>query len=180
MRLYNAVPYTRTQIHKVTPAPRRVPGMQQGLIACMLRYKTVNEWYGRDWTLVSGYVTFVFISRLYIPRIFLLNAHIINLVAQTVKNLPAMQKTWVRSLDQEDPLENGVTTHSSVLAWEIPWTEKPGGLQAVGAPRIGHGWATNSLTLTLPTLVWNMESEFRKILVLLSFSSFHHILFLVS
>ena len=113
---------------------------------------------------MSGYVTFVFISRLYIPRIFLSNAHIINLVAQTVKNLPAMQKTWVRSLDREDPLENGVTTHSSVLAWEIPWTEKPGGLQAVGSPRTGHGWATNSLILTLPTLVCNMESEFRKFL----------------
>ena len=111
---------------------------------------------------MSGYVTFVFISRLYIPRIFLLNPHIINLEAQAVKNLPAVQKTWVRSPDREDPLENGVATHSSVLAWEIPWTEKPGGLQAMGSPRIGHGWATNNLTLTLSTLVWNIESEFRK------------------
>ena len=52
----------------------------------------------------------------------------------TVKNLPAMQETWVQSLGQEDPLEEGMTTHSSVLAWEIPWAQEPGGLQfsAVG------------------------------------------------
>ena len=53
-------------------------------------------------------------------------------VAQTVKNLPAMQETWVRSLDQEDPLEKGLATHSSTLAWRIPWTEEPGGLQSMG------------------------------------------------
>ena len=54
-------------------------------------------------------------------------------VAQTVKNLPAMQETRVQSLGQEDPLEKGMATHSSVLAWEIPWTEEPGGLQFVGS-----------------------------------------------
>ena len=55
------------------------------------------------------------------------------LVAQTVKNLPAMQETRVQSLGQEDPLEKRMATHSSVLAWEIPWTEEPGGLQFVGS-----------------------------------------------
>ena len=55
------------------------------------------------------------------------------LVAQTVKNLPAMQETRVQSLGQEDPLEKGMATHSSVLSWEIPWTEEPGGLQFVGS-----------------------------------------------
>ena len=50
-------------------------------------------------------------------------------MAQMVNNLPAVQATWVWSLGQEDPLEKGMTTHSSVLAWEIPWTEEPGGLQ---------------------------------------------------
>ena len=55
-----------------------------------------------------------------------------SLVAQTVKNLPAMQKTWVQSLGQEDPLEKGMATHSSVLAWRIPWTEEPGGLSSMG------------------------------------------------
>ena len=49
-----------------------------------------------------------------------------SLVAQTVKNLPAIQETWVRSLGQKDPLEKGMATHSSILAWRIPWTEKPG------------------------------------------------------
>ena len=53
-------------------------------------------------------------------------------MAQTVKNLPAMRETWVRSLDWEDPLEEGMATHSSILAWRIPWTEEPGGLQSIG------------------------------------------------
>ena len=51
-----------------------------------------------------------------------------SLVAKTVKNLPAMQDTWVPSLDWEDPLEEGMATHSSILAWRIPWTKEPGGL----------------------------------------------------
>ena len=51
-----------------------------------------------------------------------------SLVAQMVKNLPAMQETWVQSLGQKDPLEKGMATQSSTLAWRIPWTEKPGGL----------------------------------------------------
>ena len=51
-----------------------------------------------------------------------------SLVAQMVKNLTAMQETWVQSLGQEDPLEEGTATHSSILAWRIPWTEEPGGL----------------------------------------------------
>ena len=49
-------------------------------------------------------------------------------MAQMVKNLPAMQETWVQSLDREDPLEKGIATHSSILAWRIPWTEEPRGL----------------------------------------------------
>ena len=52
-----------------------------------------------------------------------------SLVAQMVRNLPVMQETWVQSLDREDPLEKGITAHSSLLAWRIPWTEEPGGLQ---------------------------------------------------
>ena len=60
-----------------------------------------------------------------------------------VKNLPAMQEpqeTQVQSLGQEDPLEEGTATHSSILAWKIPWTEKPGGLQSTGSQRVGHDW----------------------------------------
>ena len=59
-------------------------------------------------------------------------------VAQMVKNLPATQESWVRSLGQEDPLEKGMAIHSSTLAWRIPWTGEPGGLQSVGSQRVGH------------------------------------------
>ena len=62
----------------------------------------------------------------------------VSLVAQRVKRLPAMQETWVRSLGQEDPLEKEMATHSSTLAWKIPWREKPGRLQSVGQQRVGH------------------------------------------
>ena len=53
-------------------------------------------------------------------------------MAQMINNLPAMQETWIWFLGQEDPLEKGMTTHSSLLAWEIPWTEEPGGLKFMG------------------------------------------------
>ena len=61
-----------------------------------------------------------------------------SLVAQRVKNLPTMREIWVRSLGWEDPLEEGMATYSSILAWKIPWTEKPGRLQSMGSQRIGH------------------------------------------
>ena len=61
-----------------------------------------------------------------------------SLVAQLVKNPPAMQETWVRSLGWEDPLEEDMVTHSSILAWSIPWTEEPGGLPSMGSHRVGH------------------------------------------
>ena len=59
-------------------------------------------------------------------------------VAQVVKNLPAVQESRVRSLGWEDPLEKEMATHSSILAWKIPWTEEPGGLQSMGSQRVGH------------------------------------------
>ena len=59
-------------------------------------------------------------------------------VAQSVKNPPAMQETWVRSLGRKDSLEKGMATHSSVLAWRSLWTEESGGLQSVGKQRVGH------------------------------------------
>ena len=61
-----------------------------------------------------------------------------SLVAQMVKNLPAMQETQVQSLGWEDPLEKGMTTHSSILAWRIPRTEEPGGLESTGLQRVRH------------------------------------------
>ena len=63
-----------------------------------------------------------------------------SLVAQRVKHLPAMLETWVRSLGGEDPLEKEMTTHSSILAWEIPWTEKPGGLQSMESQELDTTW----------------------------------------
>ena len=59
-----------------------------------------------------------------------------SLVAQVVKHLPAMQETWVQFLGWEDPLEKGMATHSSILAWRIPWTEEPGGLQSMGSQEL--------------------------------------------
>ena len=59
-------------------------------------------------------------------------------MSQMVKNLPAMLETWVQSLGQEDPLEEGRATHSSILAWIIPWTEEPGGLQSMESQRDRH------------------------------------------
>ena len=67
-------------------------------------------------------------------------------VAQMVKNLPSVQETQVHSLGWEDPLEKEMTTHSSILAWRIPWTEEPGGLQSMGLQRVRHNWATKQPT----------------------------------
>ena len=61
---------------------------------------------------------------------------------QTVENLPAMKETQIRSLGEEDPLERGMATHSSILAWKIPWTEEPGVLQSIGSQRVGYGYVT--------------------------------------
>ena len=61
-----------------------------------------------------------------------------SFVAELVKDLPAMQETWVQSLGWEDPLEKGKATHSSILAWRITWTEEPGRLQSMGLQRVGH------------------------------------------
>ena len=69
-----------------------------------------------------------------------------SLVAQTVKNLPAMPETWVRFLGREDPLGKGIATHSIILAWIIPRTEKPGGYSPIGSQRVGYHRATNTFT----------------------------------
>ena len=70
-----------------------------------------------------------------------------SLVAQMVKNLPAMQETQVRSLGREDPLEKRMTTHSSILAWRIPWIEELGRLWSMGSQRVRHSWVNNTFTL---------------------------------
>ena len=78
------------------------------------------------------------------------DGHRAFLVAQTVKNLPTVQKTQVRSLSQADPLEKEMATHASILAWRVPWTEEPGKLWSTGSQRVGHKWETNTLHL-----LWN-------------------------
>ena len=70
----------------------------------------------------------------------------VSLEAQMVENLPVMQETWVRSPSWEDPLEKGIATHSSILAWRIPWTEEPSGLQSMELQRVGHDRSTNTTT----------------------------------
>ena len=66
-----------------------------------------------------------------------------SLVAQRLKRLPAMQKTWVRSLGREDPVKKEMANHSSILAWRISWAEEPGGLRSTGSQRVGHNWVTS-------------------------------------
>ena len=75
---------------------------------------------------------------LWILFIYIYHIKSASLVAQTVKRLPAVPETWVRSLGQEDPLEKEMETHSSTFAWEIPWTEEPGRLPSTGSQRVGH------------------------------------------
>ena len=76
-------------------------------------------------------------------------------MAQMVKNLSAMQETWVQSLGREYPLEKGMATHSSILAWRILWTEKPGGLQSMKLQRVEHDRASNTFTLFHFSLNYN-------------------------
>ena len=84
-------------------------------------------------------------------------------MAQMVKDLPPMQETWVWSLGQEDPLEKGMATHSSILAWGIPLTEKHSGLQSMAKQRAGHNWATNTFTFS-PHLQWNLKTDIQYII----------------
>ena len=81
------------------------------------------------------------INFIYIP-IFVCKLLFVSLVAQTVKRLSTMRETRVRSLGQEDPLEKEMAAHSTILAWRIPWTEEPGGLQSMGSQRVEHDFIT--------------------------------------
>ena len=106
-----------------------------GLPACSLREKVVGPYY------TSTVSTCPFV-------ICILNKWT-SLVAQMVKLLPTMWETWVQSLGQEDPLEKETATHSSILAWKIPWMEEPGGLQSMGSQRVGHDWVTSLFSLCI-------------------------------
>ena len=78
-----------------------------------------------------------------------------SLVPQMVKNLLAKQETRVRSLGWEDLLEKGMAAYSSILAWRIPWTEEPGGLQSMKLQRVRHNWVTNTFTFSFQTTYGN-------------------------
>ena len=84
-----------------------------------------------------------------------------SLVAQTVKNPPAMQKIWVQSLGWEDPLDKGMATYSSIVVWRLTWTKEPGRLQFMGLQRVRHDWVTNT-TFLQPQLSC-IERRFRSL-----------------
>ena len=86
-------------------------------------------------TLTVVILVIKFTGDIYFLKFFVVGA---SLVAQRLKRLPPMRETWVRSLGWEDPLEKEMAIHSSILAWRIPWTEKPSRLQSMGSQRVGH------------------------------------------
>ena len=101
--------------------------------------------------------------------LFLLGCHLTfdSLVAQMVKNLPAVQEYWVQSLGREDSLEKRIVTHSNILAWRIPRTEEPDRLQSMGSKRVWHYWGTNTFTFhctinnnKIPWVSSSLETQF--------------------
>ena len=127
----------------------------------------------------------------FIVTLILMYTSIINcwlpLVAQMIKILPKMQQTWIRSLGQEDPLEKEMAAHSSILAWRIPWTEKPGGLQTMESQRVRHDWTSFTHSLLISIIIYipvtlTSDSEEFKICICLCviynmhiFVKFHHL-----
>ena len=110
-----------------------------------------------NWSQQPGHLFYIYL---------ILNIYIYiysSLVAQLVKNLPAMQETHVRSLRQQDSLEMGMAIHSSILAWKIPWTKEPGRPQSMGLQRAGHDWATNTFTtFTFHINIYNIQTHIYK------------------
>ena len=88
-----------------------------------------------------------------------------SLVAQMVKNLPAMQETQVPSLGLEDLLEKRMATNSSILAWRIPWTGEPGGLQSMGSQRVQHDWMINTFTYSQNSFIFFIKMCLSKMLL---------------
>ena len=129
-----------------------------------------------SWTTVPRYLVqhYPVSKRISLDKIYTYTGGLLSkmdsLVAQMVKNPPAMQDIWVQSLGQEDPLEKGMATYYSVLAWRIPWTEEPGGLESMGSQRSWHDWVTNTFTLAtfrvkqiallyVVGLIWSLEGS---------------------
>ena len=85
-------------------------------------------------------------------------------MAQKVKNLPAMQETWVRSLGRDDPPGEGKSYHSNILAWEIPWTGERGRPQSMGLQRVGHNWASSTCVFTFNLVAKRYGAGIEKLL----------------
>ena len=94
----------------------------------------------------------------------------VSLVDQKIENLPGMQETWVRSLGWEDPLEKGISTHSSSLAWGILWREEPGKLQSMGSWGVEHNWVTSTFSLTSQCRMISAKTELLQACMLSHFS----------
>ena len=103
------------------------------MISFCLHFRVISDWPPYYETSFDMCCIYQFLCISHVQNIYT------NMVAQTVKNPPSMQETWVQSLGWKDPLEKEMATHSSILAWEIPWTEEPGGLQSVGSQKSQTG-----------------------------------------
>ena len=100
------------------------------------------------------------------PILLIFKINFTCLVAQMAKNLPAMQEIWARFLGQEDPLEEETAPHSSILAWRIPWTEDPGGLQSMGSQRVRHFMEYNLYAIQYTCFtctVWVLTNTYRHV-----------------
>ena len=134
----------------------------------VFRVEGVTLPFGVKFSMFLGIRSFLFLTSLKIYESYLMGFLLKKkkwlFVAQTVKNLPAMQETQVRSLGQEDLLEKGKATHSSMSAWRIPWTEEPGGLQSIRSQRVEHdrlSTAQHEKTLPISCRKSMVESRFK-------------------
>ena len=121
------VPYSLSQKYGFLNVPAPLPAVLLGLAHCLAFIL---------WRVIVCFLPHVLIH-FSLGRVTVFFV-ILTLVARMVKNLPAMQETQVWSLSWKDPLEKGMATQSSILAWRIPWTEEPGSLQSTGLQRVGH------------------------------------------
>ena len=112
---------------------------------------TVSNLRGECWQVWNGCIISIMVILFLLPLIGLGMGFLNGLV---VNNLPAMQETGVWSLGGEDPLEEGMATHSSILARKIPWTEEPVGLQFIGSQRVRHNWSSWACTHSLDIDLW--------------------------
>ena len=124
------------------------------------RVSVVKECYIIHYTMCVCVCIYIYVHyTVYIYIYIYIHTHTIqyiwaSLVAQIAKNLPAVWKTWVQSLSQEDPLEKEMTTYFNILLWEIPWTEEPGRLLSMRLQRVRYGWVTNTHTHTLNICIY--------------------------